>query len=271
MMQSKSTIPLLMRLKEIDEKYKLKKYQEERPSSISTESFSDDFTNNQKNLSVSGSGDMRENRKQKIHIKMPDTQIEPNIRLKSSNTDIESSTVVVTIFDEESSINSDRSDTYSTSKITINTRSIKEEIGPGGEGNIITNIDVTLHKVESDKSASLYSISEVIDTEIKSIEESEDCDTNSSDGDEVNSIIIAEKTPSKNFLHTDMEVTNDLYRYSDDTFEDVSSYSEVGFFIYHLNIYYLLECFEILISYYVGIEFRYIILKFYIYLYSIKV
>ncbi|XP_033223273.1 uncharacterized protein LOC117176961 [Belonocnema kinseyi] len=225
MSQSKSTIPLLMRLKEIDEKYKLKKYQEERPSSASTGSFTDDFRNNVKNHSISGSGDTRENQKQKILIKMPDTQMEPNIRMKSPNGDLESSTVVVTIVDK-SATNSNRTDTYLTSKITIDTRSGNGEMGPGGEGNIITNVDVSLQELESDKSASLSSISEAIDSEIKTLEESHD-DAKDSNGNAVNLEITSKKTDfSQNFRRADLPVYDDVYRYSDDTFEDVSSYSE---------------------------------------------
>lgn len=230
MMQSKATLPLLMRLKEIDEKYKLKKYQQERSSSTSTESFPDNFANDLKNHSISGSGDMREKQKQKILIKMPDTQMEPNIRMKSPNGDLESSTVVVTIVDK-SATNSNRSGTYSTSKITIDTRSVNGEMGPGGEGNIITHVDVTLQKFESDKSASLPSISEAIDSEIKTLVESDD-DAKDFNGNAVNCEITVEKTAlSKKFPQADLPILGDVHRYSDDTFEDVSSYSEVRFLI----------------------------------------
>ena len=231
MIRSKASAAL-MKLKEIDDKYKFKKSAAERPSSASTISISEKLTKNVKNNTISGYGDTSENSKQNTSVNMFETYMEPNLKLQAPNRDFESSTVVVTIFDKSVN-NSPRFNSDSTSKITIHTRSGEGEIGPSGEGNVVTTVDVTLHKNNSEKSTSLSSISEAIAEDIQNTDKESEKDSEQFDGNGINlEITVESTTSSKAFIKTDLPVSGEGHRYSDDSFEDDYSSSEVSFFIF---------------------------------------
>ncbi|XP_024946904.1 uncharacterized protein LOC107273839 isoform X2 [Cephus cinctus] len=151
-MQRSRATAALMRLKEIDRKYKSKIQDENQlESSVSTISTLNSISNEVKK-SIPGSGDSSDTGlKPKLKIKMPDAHIE-QVKEVPFEGKKDFSAIAVTIFNKTSEESLETNSPVISEEVSHNTTNV-DSIGPAGEGNVTDSFELIKNnnKVSSDE------------------------------------------------------------------------------------------------------------------------